>query len=91
MNNFFVCCFFFPQFIRFRLFYRCRVFAQDAGKFSLTYEASMTRLFREGRTETVRSCTMESCAFVRAMENKTKTVRSLVFIIYIILYDFICT
>lgn len=27
----------------------------------------MTRLFREGRTETVRSCTMETCAFVRSM------------------------
>ena len=40
---------------------------QDKGKFCLTYEASMTRLFREGRTETVRSCTQESCAFVRAM------------------------
>ncbi|CAB3405613.1 unnamed protein product [Caenorhabditis bovis] len=36
-------------------------------KFSLTYEASMTRLFREGRTETVRSCTIESSAFVKAM------------------------
>ncbi|XP_038591719.1 carnitine O-palmitoyltransferase 1, liver isoform-like isoform X2 [Micropterus salmoides] len=37
-------------------------------KFCLTYEASMTRLFREGRTETVRSCTNESSAFVRALE-----------------------
>uniref|UniRef100_A0A914BZZ4 carnitine O-palmitoyltransferase n=1 Tax=Acrobeloides nanus TaxID=290746 RepID=A0A914BZZ4_9BILA len=35
--------------------------------FSLTYEASMTRLYREGRTETVRSCTNESCDFVRSM------------------------
>ncbi|CAJ1057385.1 carnitine O-palmitoyltransferase 1%2C liver isoform isoform X1 [Xyrichtys novacula] len=40
---------------------------RDKGKFCLTYEASMTRLFREGRTETVRSCTMETCAFVRSM------------------------
>ncbi|KAL2094139.1 hypothetical protein ACEWY4_011451 [Coilia grayii] len=40
---------------------------RDKGKFCLTYEASMTRLFREGRTETVRSCTMETCAFARAM------------------------
>ena len=30
----------------------------------------MTRLFREGRTETVRSCTVESSAFVRAMLDK---------------------
>lgn len=43
---------------------------RDAGKFSLTYEASMTRLYREGRTETVRPCTIESSAWVKAMENK---------------------
>ena len=42
---------------------------RDQGSFSLTYEASMTRLFREGRTETVRSCTNETSAFVKAMEN----------------------
>uniref|UniRef100_A0A8C9WXN5 carnitine O-palmitoyltransferase n=1 Tax=Sander lucioperca TaxID=283035 RepID=A0A8C9WXN5_SANLU len=47
---------------------------RDKGKFCLTYEASMTRLFREGRTETVRSCTMETCAFVRAMI-RDETVR----------------
>jgi len=46
---------------------------RDAGKFCLTYESSMTRLFREGRTETVRSCTIESCDFVRALENPAKT------------------
>ncbi|XP_041853521.1 carnitine O-palmitoyltransferase 1, liver isoform isoform X2 [Melanotaenia boesemani] len=40
---------------------------RDKGKFCLTYEASMTRLFREGRTETVRSCTVETCDFVRSM------------------------
>uniref|UniRef100_A0A667XXD4 carnitine O-palmitoyltransferase n=1 Tax=Myripristis murdjan TaxID=586833 RepID=A0A667XXD4_9TELE len=32
---------------------------RDRGGFCLTYEASMTRLFREGRTETVRSCSNE--------------------------------
>lgn len=42
---------------------------RDAGKFSLTYEASMTRLYREGRTETVRPCTIESSAWVRAMQD----------------------
>ncbi|XP_055588648.1 carnitine O-palmitoyltransferase 1, liver isoform isoform X1 [Uranotaenia lowii] len=42
---------------------------RDAGKFSLTYEASMTRLFREGRTETVRPCTIESVAWVNAMSD----------------------
>uniref|UniRef100_H2YB08 Uncharacterized protein n=1 Tax=Ciona savignyi TaxID=51511 RepID=H2YB08_CIOSA len=50
---------------------------RDKGHFSLTYEASMTRLFREGRTETVRSCTNEMCAFARSMndENATKEER----------------
>lgn len=47
---------------------------RDAGRFSLTYEASMTRLFREGRTETVRPCTIESSAWVKAMQDNTKTV-----------------
>ncbi|XP_059705185.1 carnitine O-palmitoyltransferase 1, liver isoform [Haemorhous mexicanus] len=46
---------------------------RDMGKFCLTYEASMTRLFREGRTETVRSCTVESCRFVQAMEDPTES------------------
>uniref|UniRef100_A0A3P9CVL1 carnitine O-palmitoyltransferase n=1 Tax=Maylandia zebra TaxID=106582 RepID=A0A3P9CVL1_9CICH len=42
---------------------------RDRGGFCLTYEASMTRLFREGRTETVRSCSNESCAFITALES----------------------
>ncbi|XP_040289592.1 carnitine O-palmitoyltransferase 1, brain isoform isoform X1 [Bufo bufo] len=46
---------------------------RDKGKFCLTYEASMTRLFREGRTETVRSCTVESSNFVKAMMDASKT------------------
>lgn len=41
---------------------------RDRGNFCLTYEASMTRLFREGRTETVRSCSNETCAFVKALQ-----------------------
>nr|XP_043906778.1 carnitine O-palmitoyltransferase 1, liver isoform [Solea senegalensis] len=41
---------------------------RDRGGFCLTYEASMTRLFREGRTETVRSCSNESSAFVKALD-----------------------
>ncbi|XP_071506916.1 carnitine O-palmitoyltransferase 1, liver isoform-like [Diadema antillarum] len=50
---------------------------RDAKKFCLTYESSMTRLYREGRTETVRSCTVESCDFARAMDdpNSTKAER----------------
>uniref|UniRef100_A0A3Q2ZVG4 Carnitine O-palmitoyltransferase 1, liver isoform-like n=1 Tax=Kryptolebias marmoratus TaxID=37003 RepID=A0A3Q2ZVG4_KRYMA len=43
---------------------------RDRGGFCLTYEASMTRLFREGRTETVRSCSNESCAFIKALEGE---------------------
>uniref|UniRef100_A0A674MKP7 Carnitine O-palmitoyltransferase n=1 Tax=Takifugu rubripes TaxID=31033 RepID=A0A674MKP7_TAKRU len=46
---------------------------RDQKRFSLTYESSMTRLFREGRTETVRSCTNESCAFIRALEGGETT------------------
>ncbi|RMB90227.1 hypothetical protein DUI87_33363 [Hirundo rustica rustica] len=46
---------------------------QDKGRFCLTYEASMTRLFREGRTETVRSCTCESTAFVRSMADARRS------------------
>uniref|UniRef100_A0A146KJV7 carnitine O-palmitoyltransferase n=1 Tax=Lygus hesperus TaxID=30085 RepID=A0A146KJV7_LYGHE len=48
-------------------------YRRNAGKFSLTYEASMTRLFREGRTETVRPCTIESTAWVNAMNDPSKT------------------
>ena len=53
----------------------CARTSQDADKFSLTYEASMTRLFVAGRTETVRSCTVEAAAFVKAMEDPNSTVR----------------
>lgn len=46
---------------------------RDFGKFSLTYEASTLRLYREGRTETVRSCTIESSAWVKAMDDPNVT------------------
>lgn len=46
---------------------------RDSKKFCLTYESSMTRLFREGRTETVRSCTTDTCAFARAMDDDSKS------------------
>lgn len=48
---------------------------RDAGKFSLTYEASMTRLFREGRTETVRPVTTESREYVLAMQDPLCSVK----------------
>ena len=35
----------------------------------------MTRLYREGRTETVRPCTIEAAQFVEAMSNPQSTVR----------------
>ncbi|XP_076276466.1 carnitine O-palmitoyltransferase whd isoform X1 [Lasioglossum baleicum] len=47
---------------------------RDSNKFNLTYEASMTRLFREGRTETVRPCTIESTEWVKAMHDEDATV-----------------
>jgi len=41
---------------------------RQQGKFDLTYESSMTRLFRGGRTETTRTLGAESVAFVEAVE-----------------------
>lgn len=38
-------------------------------KFGLTYEPAMTRLFRKGRTETIRSCTVESSTWVKSMSD----------------------
>ena len=43
------------------------------GRQCMTYESSMTRLFREGRTETVRPCTKESVAWVKSMLMSEKT------------------
>ena len=42
-------------------------FRDSEGTLALTYEASMVRLFKQGRTETVRSLTKESSLFVKAM------------------------
>ncbi|XP_049766558.1 carnitine O-palmitoyltransferase 1, liver isoform-like [Schistocerca cancellata] len=47
---------------------------RDIGKFTLTYEASMTRLYLKGRTETVRSCTTESVEWVKSMMNPNSSV-----------------
>jgi hypothetical protein len=38
---------------------------RDQKKFGLTYEASMVRFFKHGRTETIRSLSEDSVAFVR--------------------------
>ncbi|XP_065668636.1 carnitine O-palmitoyltransferase 1, liver isoform isoform X2 [Hydra vulgaris] len=40
-------------------------------KVCLTYESAMARLFRDGRTETVRSCSMASTNFVKAAVDPT--------------------
>ena len=48
---------------------------RDVKQLCLTYEASMTRLFREGRTETVRPVTMESAEWVYSMSDPNKTVK----------------
>ncbi|WKY10583.1 hypothetical protein Q1695_002723 [Nippostrongylus brasiliensis] len=45
---------------------------KDQGKFELTYEPAVMRLYRDGRTETVRSCSTESCQFVNSMLDDTK-------------------
>lgn len=42
---------------------------RDQGCFNQTYESAMTRLFKEGRTETIRSASLESRDFVLAFEN----------------------
>ncbi|VDM92050.1 unnamed protein product [Litomosoides sigmodontis] len=42
---------------------------KDQGKFSLTYESISARFYANSRTETLRSVTKESCAFVRSMVN----------------------
>lgn len=48
---------------------------RDVKHLSLTYEASMTRLFREGRTETVRPVSLQSAEWVYAMHDKKKSDR----------------
>jgi len=44
-------------------------YKKDQGSFGLTYEPAVMRLFKDGRTETVRSCSIESCDFVNAIGN----------------------
>ena len=40
-------------------------FYREQGHVALTYEAAMMRLFKLGRTETVRSLTEETAAFIK--------------------------
>jgi len=46
-------------------------YKDSGGRHPLTYESSMTRLYLQGRTETVRSFTMEAKEFVLAFVDKT--------------------
>ncbi|KAK0427127.1 hypothetical protein QR680_010075 [Steinernema hermaphroditum] len=50
---------------------------RDQGKFNLTYESASQRFYANSRTETLRTVSEDSCAFVRAMEdpNASKTER----------------
>lgn len=43
----------------------------DKGKHVLTYESAMTRLWRDGRTETVRSATPDAVEFVRMLMDES--------------------
>ena len=46
---------------------------RNQGKFVQTYESATARFYLNGRTETIRSCTNESCAFVNAMQSPSAT------------------
>eukprot|EP00794_Sanderia_malayensis_P003570 gene3570-4074_t len=43
-------------------------------RFAATYETATTRKFHDGRTETVRSCTLESQTFVNAMHDSKSSM-----------------
>lgn len=44
-----------------------------ARKVCFTYESAMTRLFRDGRTETIRSCSIKSTEFVKVADDPNVT------------------
>ncbi|KAF9932579.1 Carnitine O-acetyltransferase mitochondrial [Linnemannia zychae] len=45
------------------------------GEFVATYESAATRKYRHGRTETARSCSIESKAFCEAMDNPDMSLK----------------
>lgn len=47
------------------------------GEFTATYETALTRMFKKGRTETIRTFTKDSRMFVLAMEDPDTSVRFL--------------
>lgn len=48
---------------------------RSRGTFTATYETVLTRLFDRGRTETIRTLTADSRAWVLAMDNESSSVR----------------
>lgn len=46
-------------------------FFRDQNKFVQTYESALARLFVEGRTETIRACTEDTCNFVKSISSGT--------------------
>jgi hypothetical protein len=47
------------------------------GEFTATYETALTRMFARGRTETIRTLTVDSRAWVLSMVDRATSVRSL--------------
>ena len=47
------------------------------GSFTATYETALTRMFKNGRTETIRTLTAESREWVLAMMNPATPVRNI--------------
>merc|ERR1712130_384389 len=41
------------------------------GELPMTYEAALARIFKDGRTETIRSCTPQAALFIKEMTDKT--------------------
>lgn len=39
-----------------------------------TYESAATRIFKEGRTEVIRSCSLEAVNFVKTMQDKNQSI-----------------
>jgi len=37
----------------------------------MTYEAALARIFKDGRTETIRSCSPSAAQFIKEMTDKT--------------------
>lgn len=46
------------------------------GEFTATYETALTRMFAKGRTETIRTLTVDSRAWVLSMLDPNSSVRA---------------